>query len=56
MDLMNEILREIGGVVEKSGKTMQGEETLTRQELTELRDTLNSAAVIIQTIRDTRPQ
>lgn len=48
-----DLQHEIGKVVEASGKMLQRKPAFTKQDLTDLRDTLNHAAEIVQIVRDT---
>ena len=46
------LMLEIGKVVEASGRMLQRNPAFTKQDLTELRDTLNHAAEVVQIVRD----
>lgn len=47
-----ELTQEVGKVVEASGRMLQRKPALTKQDLTDLRDTLNHCAEVVQTVRD----
>lgn len=47
-----ELRREVGKVVEDSGRMLQRKPALTHEDLTFLRDTLNMCATAIQVVRD----
>lgn len=47
-----ELMHELGKVVEASGRMLQRKPAFTKEDLTDLRNTLNHAAETVQTIRD----
>lgn len=51
-DQWTELRKEIGKVVEDSGRMLRRDPAFTKEDLTALRDTLNSAAELVQTVRD----
>jgi hypothetical protein len=51
-DEWTELRKEMGKVIEATGRMLQRNPALTKQDLTDLRDTLSHGAEMVQIIRD----